>query len=304
MSSPHLKILSEVSRFVVGKLDLLKHLLIAILSEGHILLEGPTGTGKTHIARTFAQTIGGTFKRIQMTPDLLPADIIGTTVYNISKGVWDLKQGPIFANIVLIDELNRATPKTQAALIEAMQERQVTIEGQTIPLPTPFLILATQLPYGEGTYPLSEVQIDRFAYRVDVKYPEFNEEIEIISKIDLFEKPSVNTVVNPRDIMDMVEKVRGIYVSDRVKKYIVEIVNKIRSMKEIRIGPGPRASIWLYKGSRALAFIEGRGYVIPDDVKKIALLAIPHRLRLKPEVDIEPIEIVRKALEEVEVPKL
>ncbi len=304
MSSPHLKILSEVSRFVVGKLDLLKHLLIAILSEGHILLEGPTGTGKTHIARTFAQTIGGTFKRIQMTPDLLPADIIGTTVYNISKGVWDLKQGPIFANIVLIDELNRATPKTQAALIEAMQERQVTIEGQTIPLPTPFLILATQLPYGEGTYPLSEVQIDRFAYRVDVKYPEFNEEIEIISKIDLFEKPSVNTVVNPRDIMDMVEKVRGIYVSDRVKKYIVEIVNKIRSMKEIRIGPGPRASIWIYKGSRALAFIEGRGYVIPDDVKKIALLAIPHRLRLKPEVDIEPIEIVRKALEEVEVPKL
>lgn len=304
MSSPHLKILSEVSRFVVGKLDLLKHLLIAILSEGHILLEGPTGTGKTHIARTFAQTIGGTFKRIQMTPDLLPADIIGTTVYNISKGVWDLKQGPIFANIVLIDELNRATPKTQAALIEAMQERQVTIEGQTIPLPTPFLILATQLPYGEGTYPLSDVQIDRFAYRVDVKYPEFNEEIEIISKIDLFEKPSVNTVVNPRDIMDMVEKVRGIYVSDRVKKYIVEIVNKIRSMKEIRIGPGPRASIWLYKGSRALAFIEGRGYVIPDDVKKIALLAIPHRLRLKPEVDIEPIEIVRKALEEVEVPKL
>lgn len=304
MSSPHLKILSEVSRFVVGKLDLLKHLLIAILSEGHILLEGPTGTGKTHIARTFAQTIGGTFKRIQMTPDLLPADIIGTTVYNISKGVWDLKQGPIFANIVLIDELNRATPKTQAALIEAMQERQVTIEGQTIPLPTPFLILATQLPYGEGTYPLSDVQIDRFAYRVDVRYPEFNEEIEIISKIDLFEKPSVNTVVNPRDIMDMVEKVRGIYVSDRVKKYIVEIVNKIRSMKEIRIGPGPRASIWLYKGSRALAFIEGRGYVIPDDVKKIALLAIPHRLRLKPEVDIEPIEIVRKALEEVEVPKL
>lgn len=304
MSSPHLKILSEVSRFVVGKLDLLKHLLIAILSEGHILLEGPTGTGKTHIARTFAQTIGGTFKRIQMTPDLLPADIIGTTVYNISKGVWDLKQGPIFANIVLIDELNRATPKTQAALIEAMQERQVTIEGQTIPLPTPFLILATQLPYGEGTYPLSDVQIDRFAYRVDVKYPEFNEEIEIISKIDLFEKPSVNTVVNPRDIMDMVEKVRGIYVSDRVKKYIVEIVNKIRSMKEIRIGPGPRASIWIYKGSRALAFIEGRGYVIPDDVKKIALLAIPHRLRLKPEVDIEPIEIVRKALEEVEVPKL
>lgn len=304
MNSPHLKILSEVSRFVVGKLDLLKHLLIAILSEGHILLEGPTGTGKTHIARTFAQTIGGTFKRIQMTPDLLPADIIGTTVYNISKGVWDLKQGPIFANIVLIDELNRATPKTQAALIEAMQERQVTIEGQTIPLPTPFLILATQLPYGEGTYPLSEVQIDRFAYRVDVKYPEFNEEIEIISKIDLFEKPSVNTVVNPRDIMDMVEKVRGIYVSDRVKKYIVEIVNKIRSMKEIRIGPGPRASIWIYKGSRALAFIEGRGYVIPDDVKKIALLAIPHRLRLKPEVDIEPIEIVRKALEEVEVPKL
>lgn len=304
MSSPHLKILSEVSRFVVGKLDLLKHLLIAILSEGHILLEGPAGTGKTHIARTFAQTIGGTFKRIQMTPDLLPADIIGTTVYNISKGVWDLKQGPIFANIVLIDELNRATPKTQAALIEAMQERQVTIEGQTIPLPTPFLILATQLPYGEGTYPLSDVQIDRFAYRVDVKYPEFNEEIEIISKIDLFEKPSVNTVVNPRDIMDMVEKVRGIYVSDRVKKYIVEIVNKIRSMKEIRIGPGPRASIWIYKGSRALAFIEGRGYVIPDDVKKIALLAIPHRLRLKPEVDIEPIEIVRKALEEVEVPKL
>lgn len=305
MAIPQLtNILGEISRFIVGKLDVLRYLLVATLSEGHILLEGPTGTGKTLMAKTFAQVIGGTFKRIQMTPDLLPADILGTTVYNISRGVWDLKQGPIFANVVLIDELNRATPKTQAALLEAMQERQVTIEGQTLPLPTPFLVLATQLPYGgEGTYPLSDVQIDRFAYKVYVDYPEFNEEIEIISRVDFIEKLAINTIVNPRDIAGLVEKVKQIYVSDRVKKYIVDLVNRVRGMEEVKVGPGPRASIWLYKGSRALAFIEGRSYVIPDDVKKIAPLAIPHRVRLKPEVDIEPIQVVRRALEEVEVPK-
>jgi len=241
--------LDEVSRFIVGKRDVLRMLLVALLSEGHVLLEGPPGTGKTLLAKTFAQVLGGTFKRVQMTPDLLPADIIGTTFYSMGKGEWGLKRGPIFANIFLVDELNRAPSKTQEALLEATQERQVTIEGQTLELPKPFLVLATQLPYGsEGTYPLTEVQIDRFAFQVGVNYPDSKEEIEIISRIDELEKPVVQSVMKPEDVDRIVEEVKKVYVSEQVKTYIVEIINGLRSMEEILTGLSLRASIWLYKG--------------------------------------------------------
>jgi MoxR-like ATPase len=301
------RILEEASRPIVGKRDVMRMLLVALLSEGHALLEGPPGVAKTLIARSFAQAIGGTFRRIQMTPDLLPADLTGTTYYRLSEGVWDMKYGPIFANVLLADELNRATPKTQAALLEAMQESQVTIEGKTLPLPRPFLVLATQLPYGsEGTYPLTEVFIDRFAYRIEVGYPSPGEEVEIISRIDEIEGLGITPATSPEEVQGIVEEVRKVHVSEAVKRYVVNLVGSIRAMEEVRIGPSPRASIWLYKGSRAHAYIEGRSYVIPDDVKILARMVIPHRIRLKPEYEVEgikPEDVVKTALERVEVPK-
>lgn len=300
------RVITEVSKYVIGMKDVIELMLIAMLTEGHILLEGPPGTGKTLLAKTFAETIGGTFKRVQMTPDLLPADILGTVYYDMTKGSWSLKKGPIFANVVLIDELNRATPKAQAALIEAMQERQVTIEGTTLELPRPFLVIATQMPYGgEGTYPLTDVQIDRFAYSVNVDYPEQSEELEIITKIDELEHPVIKPATSPGELTSLIDRVRSVKVSEPVKNYILNIVNRLRSAEEIKSSPSPRASIWLYKGTRALAFLEGRHYVIPDDVKKLAVSVLAHRIKIKPEYladELTAKDIIHKVLEEVEVP--
>lgn len=308
MASPSIRqIIDEVSRYVVGMEDVIALMLIAMLTEGHILIEGPAGTGKTHLAKVFASTIGGSFSRIQMTPDLLPADIIGTVYYDIASRTWQLKRGPIFANVILADELNRATPKAQAALLEAMQEMQVSIEGKTYELPRPFLLIATQLPYGgEGTYPLTDVQRDRFAYSVEVSYPSREEELAIISSIDFIEKPRVSQVVSASELVKLIESVVRVKVSERIKNYILDIVARVRGFDEVSSGPGPRASIWLLKGSRALAFLEGRDYVIPDDVKKLAYHVLPHRIKVKLEYqadNISPLSIVEKALKEVEVPK-
>ena len=308
MASPSIRrIIEEISRYVIGMEDVIALMLIAMLTEGHILIEGPPGTGKTHLAKVFASTIGGSFSRIQMTPDLLPADIIGTIYYDIASRTWQLKRGPIFANVILADELNRATPKAQAALLEAMQEMQVSIEGKTYELPRPFLLIATQLPYGgEGTYPLTDVQRDRFAYSVEVSYPSREQELAIISSIDFIEKPRVSQVVSASEVVKLIESVVRVKVSERVKNYILDIVACVRGFDEVSSGPGPRASIWLLKGSRALAFLEGRDYVIPDDVKKLAYHVLPHRIKIKLEYqadNISPLSIVEKALKEVEVPK-
>jgi MoxR-like ATPase len=308
VASPSIRqIIDEVSRYVVGMEDVIALMLIAMLTEGHILIEGPAGTGKTHLAKVFASTIGGSFSRIQMTPDLLPADIIGTIYYDIASRTWQLKRGPIFANVILADELNRATPKAQAALLEAMQEMQVSIEGKTYELPRPFLLIATQLPYGgEGTYPLTDVQRDRFAYSVEVSYPSREQELAIISSIDFIEKPRVSQAVSASELVKLIGSVVRVKVSERVKNYILDIVARVRGFDEVSSGPGPRASIWLLKGSRALAFLEGRDYVIPDDVKKLAYHVLPHRIKVKLEYqadNISPLSIVEKALKEVEVPK-
>ena len=301
------KILDNASKIIVGKRDVLEAMLVAMLSEGHVLLEGMPGVGKTLIAKTLTQLIGGEFRRIQMTPDLLPADIIGTNIYNPQTSKFILKKGPIFANTILIDELNRASPKTQSALIEAMQERQVTIEGQTLPLPTPFLVVATQTPYEiAGTYPLSEVQIDRFAISINITYPNPEEEIEILSRIDYIERAEPEPVATPYEIINLIVETRKIHVADKIKQYVIELVNTIRNNPYIKMGPSPRASIWLMKTARAYALLNQRNFIIPDDIKKLAPLVIPHRISLTTEAETEeitPQQIIQEALKQTTVPK-
>ena len=302
------ELINEVSNVIVGKKQVIEMLLTALLCEGHALLEGPPGVAKTLLAKTFASALGGTFIRIQMTPDLLPSDIIGVNVYNPRKGDFTLKKGPIFANVVMADELNRASPKAQAALLEAMQERQVTIEGVTLPLERPFIVLATQVPYGAaGTYPLTEVQIDRFAFKLDVDYPSSSEEIEIISRIDEIEKAKVKQVLTIEKAIKLIELAKEIHVSSKVKSYIAELINGLRNREGIKLGPSPRGSIWIFKAARVKAMLEGRDYVIPDDVKAVAPYVLSHRIVLEPEVEAEGVsakELIQEALSKTPVPKL
>ncbi len=304
------KILNEVSRVIRGLENVKTALIIALFCEGHVLLEGYPGVGKTTLAKVFAKAIGGVFKRIQFTPDLLPADIIGFYMYSV-EGKRKLVKGPIFANIVLADELNRATPRTQSALLEAMQEGQVTIEGERHQLPKPFIVIASQIPYGaEGTYPLTEVQIDRFMFRVWVDYPDPEVEADVVKNIDyideVVELDKVETVTSPNEILNIINYAKKIYVDEKIVKYIVEIVRSVRKHPDVLLGPSPRASIALFKGSRIKALLEGRDYVIPDDVKSLAHLALDHRIRLKSEALIEgkkPEEIVDEVLKTTPVPK-
>jgi len=297
---------AEVGRFIVGKKDVIQMMLVALVSEGHVLLEGPPGTAKTLMAKTFAQTIGAKFSRIQMTPDTLPADILGSVVYNVRSGEFEVKRGPIFANIVLVDELNRAPPKTQAAFLEVMQERQVTIEGVSYPVERPFLILATQMPYGSpGTYPLTEVQVDRFAYKVKVGHAPPEEETQILERVDFIEAEMVRQTASVKDVLKLIEEARNVYVSEAVRRYIVDIVSGLRGNSMLAEGPSARASIWLMKASRAYALISGRDYVLPDDVKAVAPHVLRHRLQLRREILEETSEdqIIKEALAETPVPK-
>ncbi len=301
------KILEEVSKVVVGKDEIKEMLLVALLSEGHVLIEGLPGTAKTLLAKTFSQVIGGEFKRIQFTPDMLPADVTGFYLYT-PDGHSRFMEGPLFANVVLSDELNRTTPRTQSALIEAMQERQVTVEGKTRLLPRPFMIIASQLPYGsEGTYPLTEVQADRFMIRVWSDYLSKEEEEKVISNLDYIEEPHVSVVASLEEIVEIQGVVKKVHVSDQVRDYIVSLVRFARQDPDIVMGPSTRASVSLYKGSRALAFLQGRDYVLPDDVKKLAPSVLIHRIRIKPEAEMEdvtPKTVVERVLKEVPVPKI
>ena len=305
----------QISKVIVGQKILIERLLIGVLANGHILIEGVPGLAKTLAVQTLADTIDAKFRRIQFTPDLLPADLIGTMIYNPKTSQFTVKKGPIFANIILADEINRAPAKVQSALLEAMQERQVTIGGETHKLDDPFLVLATQNPIEqEGTYPLPEAQIDRFMLMVKIGYPSPTEEREIMDRYTVREVPSADKVVKPKDILRAREVVRDIYVDDKVKEYIVNIVFASREPAKyglddltdlIAYGASPRASIFLNLAAKAHAFLKGRGYITPEDLKAIGHDILRHRIIVSYEAEAEEIksdDIVNKIFDAVEVP--
>jgi len=304
------KIIAEVEKAIIGKRQVLELVLLGVLSGGHILFEDYPGLAKTLTAKSFAAALGLKFSRIQFTPDLLPSDVTGTHVYNQKKNEFELKKGPIFANIILADEINRAPPKTQAALLEAMQEYQVTLEGETLRLPEPFIVMATQNPIEyEGTFPLPEAQIDRFIMRLSIGYPAHEEEVEILRRRRERREDDVflNPVTSPNEILTMRKALEDVYVEPDIENYMVALVRATREDPHIYVGASPRGSLALLKLSRAKAAMEGRDYVLPDDVKYVAKPALAHRLILEPEMWMEKRaaeEVVERALSIVPVPKV
>ena len=307
VSDLYRKLLNEISKVIIGKSEIKETLTLALIAGGHVLIEGLPGTAKTKLARTFAEVIGGQFKRIQFTPDMMPADITGFYIYS-PDGASRFIKGPIFAHIVLADELNRTTPRTQSALLEAMQEYQVTIEGKSYPLAKPFMVIAKQVQSGgEGTYPLTDVQVDRFLLRVTSEYSSKEEEKQIISNIDIIDEPDIKAVATLDEIKESQELAKRAHVSPDIVEYTTSIVDSLRLDPDVLSGPSIRAGIALFKCSRVLALLDGRDFVIPDDIKHLALHAIEHRIRVKPEAemdDITPRIILERTLEKVPVPKL
>lgn len=306
---------NEISNVIVGQHDLIDKILISVISNGHILLEGVPGLAKTLTINTVASLISAEFKRIQFTPDMLPADLLGTLIYNQKTGEFNTKKGPIFSNIILADEINRAPSKVQSALLESMQERQVTIGEETFKLSTPFLVLATQNPIEqEGTYPLPEAQVDRFMMKVIVDYPSITEEKEILERASTISKNKIKSIVKSKTILDAQELVNEIYIDSKISDYILNIVFATREPDKfslsklsdlITFGASPRASINLVLASKAKAFIDGRGYVIPEDVKYVAKDILRHRILLSYEAEAEEIsseDIIDQLLQEIPVP--
>jgi MoxR-like ATPase len=309
------KVTNEVGKVIVGQTYMIERIMIGLLTGGHVLLEGVPGLAKTLTVRTLCDAISAKFARIQFTPDLLPADLIGTVIYNQQKGEFTSKLGPVFANLVLADEINRAPAKVQSALLEAMQERQVTIGDKTYPLPQPFIVMATQNPIEqEGTYPLPEAQVDRFMLMVKVGYPSREEERKIMDRMTTAEPTKAGIVVTPQELMDARRVISQMYVDDKVKDYIVEVVFATRQPEKhglkdlaplIEFGASPRASIALNFAARAHAFLRHRGYVTPEDVKAVGPDVLRHRLVLTYEADAEEVtaeQVVRRVFEVVEVP--
>ncbi len=308
-------LLEQMRRVIVGQEEMLERLLIGLLCDGHILLEGVPGLAKTLSVSTLASVIDAEFARIQFTPDLLPADVIGTTIYTQKTGEFTVKKGPVFTNILLADEINRAPAKVQSALLEAMQERQVTIGDSTMKLPDPFLVLATQNPVEqEGTYPLPEAQVDRFLLKLVVTYPSRDEELDIIDRIATGKPPSADSVVSPAEIIEARKVTTEVYTDPKIKSYVVDLVAATRDPRAanirdmdgmIRYGASPRASIFLVQAARAHAFLRRRGYVTPEDIRAIGMDVLRHRIILSYEAEAEEIsseDMVNRIFDAVAIP--
>jgi MoxR-like ATPase len=308
-------VMQEIGKVIVGQHAMVERLLIGLLADGHVLLEGVPGLAKTLAVRTLAATIAGGFHRIQFTPDLLPSDLIGTMVYNQRSGDFTVQKGPIFTNILLADEINRAPAKVQSALLEAMQEKQVTIGGQTFPLPELFLVLATQNPIEhEGTYPLPEAQVDRFMFKLVVTYPERREEREVLDRMTAGPEPTARHVLDPERVLRARQLVQEVYVDGRIKEYVLDLVAATRQPAAaglpdlaplIEYGASPRASIYLIRAAKAHAFLQGRSYVLPEDIKALGLDLLRHRLLLTYRADAEGVgsdALLARIFETVPVP--
>jgi MoxR-like ATPase len=304
------RIINQVKKVIVGKDLVLEKVMLAILANSHILFEDYPGLAKTLLARSFAMSIGSNFSRIQFTPDLLPADITGTYIYNVKSGDFELRKGPVFANVLLADEINRAPPKTQAALLEAMQERQTTLDGKTHPLQNPFIVMATQNPIEyEGVYPLPEAQLDRFLVRLQLGYPTRTEEVEIMMRrmSRAQEDVVLEPVADSATVLDLQKTVERIHVDNDILGYITDIVQATRAQRQIEIGASPRGSLAIFKLSRARAVFHSRDYVIPDDVKELATPALAHRLIMKAESWVRgtnPSQVIEDIIKTIPVPRV
>lgn len=305
---------TEIGRAVVGQRDAVELSLIALIAGGHVLVEGVPGLGKTLLVRALAKTFGGSFARIQFTPDLMPSDVTGHALYELKSQEFKIRKGPVFTHLLLADEINRAPAKTQAALLEVMQENQVTIEGQSFPLPRPFMVLATQNPIEqEGTYPLPEAQLDRFLLKVVVDYPSASEERDLLSLVtqgrigDNLDVESLATMVSPETIQSLQRLAASVRIDDRVRDYAVDIVRATREWPGVAVGAGPRGGIALLRSARVAALMEERDFVTPDDVKRLAIAALRHRLLLSPELEMEGLDskdVLNQVLEHVKAPRL
>ena len=301
------RIVDNVERVIVGKHEAVLWTVIALLCEGHLLIEDVPGTGKTMLAKAVARSLGCTFRRLQFTPDMLPSDVTGVSVFNQKTREFEFRPGPVMAQVVLTDEINRATPKTQSALLEAMEERQVTVDGVTYPMERPFLVLATQNPIEyEGTFPLPEAQLDRFMMRISLGYPAAQDEITMLDR-QQYSHPitRLEQVVSTEELLQAQQEVKKVTLNDLAKEYIVRLVKATRQHPDVYLGASPRGSIALYKTAQARAAIEGRDYVIPDDVKALAAVTLAHRLIISPSArikNVEPGAVIQEILNSVPVP--
>ena len=301
------RVLQNVKKVIIGKENEIRLTLLALFCEGHILIEDVPGVGKTMLARAIARSIGCTFRRIQFTPDMLPSDVTGVSIFNQKTMEFEFRPGPIMSQLVLTDEINRATPKTQSALLEAMEERQVTVDGITYPMARPFLVLATQNPIEyEGTFPLPEAQVDRFMLRIQLGYPSKSQEIDVLGRQATRHPISeLEQVVSAEELLEMQEAVKGVYVDDLVKEYIVELTSSTRNHPDVYLGASPRGSLALFKVSRAWAALNGRDFVLPDDVKMLAEVTLAHRLLISPSARIKNVtahQVIEDALRHTPVP--
>ena len=301
------EIVDNVSKVIVGKQPVIERALAAVIAQGHILIEDVPGVGKTMLAKSISSSIGCSFKRIQFTPDLLPSDIVGISIYNQSTGEFQFRPGPVMAQIVLVDEINRATPKTQSALLEAMEELQVSVDGVTRPLEQPFIVMATQNPIEyEGTFPLPEAQLDRFLMRISLGYPSFMDELSVIEQQEKTHPiDELEAVASPEDVIKLQEAAKNVYVDTAVREYIVGLIEATRNHEDVSLGASPRASLGMFRAVRGMAILRDRDYAIPDDVKELAYAVLAHRLILSPAARMRGLhtgQVIDGLLETVAVP--